>query len=404
MNDLILSPAAELVEASGVPNLLAQIRPAWKAKDLINRVKKLLPVDPSSACQRLFNASIHDLREKVVIAGVDIAADAAKQFKLPPVNNADDIEHYSVSKLIDLSYRMGILTRPDWRRVSRCYEIRRDLEHEDDEYEAGVEDCVYIFETCINVILAKDPIHLIRITDVKELVEEPKSAIPADSLLEDFKHAPQPRQEEILKFLSSVAMDDSKAELVRQNAFTFLKHFSDLTQNQVKLELASHLQDKITRKGPSRLVIRIALAAGVLPYLKKSNLIDFFTSQLQQMEKVGHDWGQFAMHGELLRNFKDVGGLIHCPAEVRKAILKWLVLAYIGVQGGRTSWGNIRHVYYSDTAAPLVREIISESSSLIGNELRHLQKDKEIKRAVSTDHIQRRFDSLLDLVEEDVEK
>src|SRR6185369_14258998 len=92
MNDLILSPAAELVEASGVPNLLAQIRPAWKAKDLINRVKKLLPVDPSSACQRLFNASIHDLREKIVIAGVDIAADAAKQFKLPPVNNADDIE------------------------------------------------------------------------------------------------------------------------------------------------------------------------------------------------------------------------------------------------------------------------------------------------------------------------
>jgi len=404
MNDLILSPAAELVEASGVPNLLAQIRPAWKAKDLINRVKKLLPVDPSSACQRLFNASIHDLREKIVIAGVDIAADAAKQFKLPPVNNADDIEHYSVSKLIDLSYRMGILTRPDWRRVSRCYEIRRDLEHEDDEYEAGVEDCVYIFETCINVILAKDPIHLIRITDVKELVEEPKSAIPAESLLEDFKHAPQPRQEEILKFLSSVAMDDKQAELVRQNAFTFLKHFSDLTQNQVKLELASHLQDKITRKGPSRLIVRIALAAGVFPYLKKSNLIDFFNSQLQQMEKVGHDWGQFASHGELLRNFRDVGGLVHCPAEVRKDILKWLVLAYIGVQGGRTSWGNIRPVYYSDTAAPLVREIISESSSIIRAELRQLQKDKEIKRAASTDHIQRRFDSLLDLVEEDVEK
>jgi len=79
---------------------------------------------------------------------------------------------------------------------------------------------------------------------------------------------------------------------------------------------------------------------------------------------VSHDWGQFASHGELLRNFKDVGGLIHCPAEVRKDILKWLVLAYIGVQGGRTSWGNIRPVYYSDTAAPLVREIISESPQL----------------------------------------
>ena len=115
-------------------------------------------------------------------------------------------------------------------------------------------------------------------------------------------------------------------------------------------------------------------------------------------------WNDVASHGELLRNFKDVGGLIHCPAEVRKDILKWLVLTYIGVQGGRTSWGNIRPVYYSDTAAPLVREIISESSSIIRAELRQLQKDKEIKRAASTDHIQRRFDSLLDLVEEDVEK
>lgn len=63
MNDLIPSPAAVLVEASGVPNLLAQIRPAWKAKDLFNRVKKLLPVDPSSACQRLPHSieSLHSL-------------------------------------------------------------------------------------------------------------------------------------------------------------------------------------------------------------------------------------------------------------------------------------------------------------------------------------------------------
>lgn len=403
MKDLILSPTAELVVASGVPALLKQVRPSWQAKDLINRVKRLLPVDPSSACQRLFNASIHDLREKIVIAGVDIAADAAKQFKLPPVNNPEDIEHYPTFKIIDLSYRMGLLTRPEWRRVSRCYEIRRDLEHEDDEYEAGVEDCVYIFETCVNVILSKDPIHLIRVTDVKELVEEPQSAVPAESLLEDYRHAPQPRQEEILKFLSAVAMDDKQAELVRQNAFTFLKHFSELTQNPVKLTLASHLQEKITRKGPSRLLIRIAMAAGVLPYLKKNHLKDFFATQFQQMEKVGHNWGAFASHGELLRNFKDIGGLVHCPDENRKDILKWLVLAYIGVPGGRTTWGNIRHVFYSNTAAPLVKELITESSEIIRKELRQLQKDKEVKRAISNEHVQRRFDSLLDLVEEEAE-
>lgn len=37
MKDLMLSPTAELVQASGVPALLKQVRPAWQAKDLINR-------------------------------------------------------------------------------------------------------------------------------------------------------------------------------------------------------------------------------------------------------------------------------------------------------------------------------------------------------------------------------
>ncbi len=56
--------SAKMVIASGVDKLLAQIRPEWQAKSLIRRVKNLLVVDPSSACQRLLNAAIHDLREK----------------------------------------------------------------------------------------------------------------------------------------------------------------------------------------------------------------------------------------------------------------------------------------------------------------------------------------------------
>lgn len=399
MNDLIPSPTSELIEASGVPSLLSKIRPQWQAKDLINRVHRLLSVDPSSACQRLFNASIHDLREKIVIAGIDIASEATKKFKLPPVNSPEDIEHYPTSKIIDLAYRMGILSRPEWRRLSRSYEIRRDLEHEDDEYEAGVEDCVYIFETCINVVLAKDPIHLIRVTDVKELVEEPEAAIPALGLLEDYEHAPQTRQEEILKFLSSVAMNSEQSELVRQNAFTFLSHFSNITQNSVRLEIAGYLQKQINKKGSSRLIVRIAYAAGVIPYLKQAHLKDYFISIFDQMNKIGHNWGAFASHGELLRNFKDIGGLKYCPEDIRKKILKWLVLAYIGSPGGQTRYGNVRHVFYSNTAAPLVKELISESADLVRDDLISLGKDKNIKRAISySDHLNRRFEDLIDIV------
>lgn len=81
---LIPNPNVALIKAENVPALLDQIRPQWQAKNLIDRVRRLAEVDPSSACQRIFNASIHDLREKILIAGVDIAGEAASQHRLPP--------------------------------------------------------------------------------------------------------------------------------------------------------------------------------------------------------------------------------------------------------------------------------------------------------------------------------
>src|SRR5690349_12829392 len=125
-NELVVSPSVSLLKAENMPSLLGRIRPQWQAKNLIDRVRKLADVDPSSACQRIFNAAIHDLREKVVLAGIDIAREAAAQNKLPPVEREEDVENYSTARIIDLAFRMGLLTRPDWRRLSRCYEIRRD--------------------------------------------------------------------------------------------------------------------------------------------------------------------------------------------------------------------------------------------------------------------------------------
>ena len=101
--DIIPAQHLEIIAKSNVPALMEQIRPAWKSKNLISRVERLLKVDPSSACQRILNAAIHDLREKIIVAGVDIAKEAAKQGKLPPINIAEDLEHYPTAKLIDLS-------------------------------------------------------------------------------------------------------------------------------------------------------------------------------------------------------------------------------------------------------------------------------------------------------------
>jgi hypothetical protein len=99
---------------------------------------------------------------------------------------------------------MGVLTRPEWRRLTRVYEIRRDLEHEDVEYEAGIEDCLYVFKTCIEAVLSRDPITLLRVVEVKEIVEAPSPVAPQAQLLEDYEQAPDPRQEEI--FRSSLAL------------------------------------------------------------------------------------------------------------------------------------------------------------------------------------------------------
>jgi hypothetical protein len=249
--ELIPRASQEIIEASGVDALLVQIRPHWQAKNLIQRVNNILHADPSSACQRLFNASIHDLREKIIFAGIDLAIDAAEKHGLPPIRNAESLENYSTLRLIDLAYRIGLLTRPDYRRILRAYDIRKDLEHEDDEYEAGVEDCVYIFKTCIDIVLSKDPLELIKLTDVKNIVQSTEPATLTQSLIEEYQHAPEPRQLEILRFLISSALNVELPDVVRHNCYLALESFKSITINNALIVIAREFVEKIGKRGPT---------------------------------------------------------------------------------------------------------------------------------------------------------
>lgn len=397
--ELIPSPNTELIRASEAPDLLKQIRPAWQAKNLIARVQKLLFVDPSSACQRIFNAAIHDLREKATIAGVDIAKQAAKQYKLPPIERPEDIEEYSTSKLIDLTYRMGLLSRPEWRRLSRVYEIRKDLEHEDDEYEAGVEDCIYVFKTCVEVVLSKDPIHLLHVSEIKDIVEQSGPVVAGQAILDDYEHAPQPRQEEILRFLTSIALDDKNPDVVRQNAFSLLRRLEPLTQNAVRLGIAEHLQERLGRNPLDHLHARVAHASGTLPYLKQAQRSEFFRKFYEELKKVGPGWRSHNEHGDLLRNLKEVGGLLFVPPHLRVKMVEWMVLAYMGEPGGYGTMGRYRRVFYSNTAAPLVKELFAEAAATIKDDLRACESLPAVKQAAKNEYIARRFQELLDIVE-----
>lgn len=395
----VVHPATTtLVKYEPIGNLLGMIRPAWQAKDLIARVRKLLPVDPSSACQRVFNASIHDMRDKVIIAGVDIAKDAAKENKLPPVERAIDVEDYPTSKLIDLSYHMGIITHPQWRRLSRVYEIRRDLEHEDDEYEAEIEDVLYVFKTCVEVVLARDPIRPLPVTDVKEVVEQPNPAIPSPALLEDFEHAPQPRQLQIMGMLVNLALDSGKAQVVRHNAFVMLKKFDSITLKAVKLDLAQQMQKKIGRTPMDITHGRVAYASGTIGYLDITQRASLFEHIHTQLKDVGTDWTEFNKHGEILRTLKELGGLMYTPPKVRLRIVHWMVSTYIGEPGGYGHMGRNRKVFYSDTAAPLILEILRDSAQNVGDDIRSCEKLPDVERAITNTHIARRYQTLLDIV------
>jgi hypothetical protein len=171
-----------------------------------------------------------------------------------------------------------------------------------------------------------------------------------------------------------------------------------VTQTAVLAKIGDHLQSTAGRKFDARMA-RVAHAAGVFAYLRQSARLSFFEEVFSNLEKIGTHWTAYNQHGDLLRSFVDFGGLENCPDRIRQDILRWLVLTYVGEPGGRTQYGNVRHVFYSNSAAPLIREIISTAAAAIRNDLKALREDKHVKRALCTDHISRRFEALIDLVE-----
>ena len=397
----IVVPGAtlSLIEDSGVPQIMQQIRPQWQAKGLIDRVRRLLPVDPSSACQRLLNAAIADLREKIKIAGLDIAKETAQSHSLPPVNRGEDIDNYSTARTLDLSYRMGLLTRPEWRRMTRAYDIRRDLEHEDSEYEAGIEDVVYIFTVCIEAVLSKDPVTLIKVTEIKDVVEAPGPAVADERLIEDYEHAPDRRQVEILKMLLSVSLDDKQPDLVRSNAFAVIGALAACSRDAVIVEVARHMQDQVGRRALTELEVRVAQQANLYPYLRKAQKRAFFSTVAAELEGTSYGWRSNNAHGTLLRSLIDVGGLTAVPVEDLAPFVKWLTLCYLGEPGGYGA-GRGRPVFYSNSGAPLARRLLEAAPDAVRPVLVAVGKDKDVRAARKRDQaIDRRYEELLDAVE-----
>ena len=386
-------PSGEPISKSGIQSLLNGIRPVWIGKNLIQRVNRILPVDPSSACQRLFNAAIHDLKEKILIMGVDLANEIASNYKLPSIKREEDILDYNVSKTIDLAYRIGILTRPEWRRIHRCYEIRRDLEHEDDEYEAVLEDCFYIFKTSIDVILSRDPIELIKVTDAKDLIETSTNISLTEEFLTDYKSAPKGRQKEISEMLISYALDDSKPDIVRENSVELLRHIKSITDKTVTIDLASLLEKRLTRNGIDLKTAKVGNACGATGYFKKVRLKDFYSNLKDEAALIGTDWNR---QTDFCSKLEDIGGLKYCPKEFYNSILVLLVKFYIGER----SYGPnsaFRRVFFSNGASPIIVRILESDPDKARESLEELRAKNPIKNIINDKYLLRRFEDLIDV-------
>jgi len=388
----LIPAGGKAINKSGIQTLLDEIRPVWKGKQLIQRVERLLPVDASSACQRLFNAAIHDLKEKIIVIGVDLAKEVSANYELPPINKEEDILEYNVSKTIHLAYRIGLLKRAEWRRLHRCYEIRRDLEHEDNEYEAVLEDCFYIFKSTIDIVLSKDPIELLKVTDAKQLIETPDALALSEEFLADYKSAPKLRQTEINELLISYAFDSEKPDIVRENSVELMRHIKPVTANTVTIEIAASLERRLGRKGIDLITAKVGHACGAIGYFKKAKLKDFYASILRELK----DTTEWEAQTVICSKLEDVGGLLYCPKDSYKEVLKKLVEFYIGEESyGR--WSNYRPVFFSNSAAPIITRIIELDSIKVGTYLEELRKDREIKLSIRNTHILKRFEKLLDL-------
>lgn len=100
----------------------------------------------------------------------------------------------------------------------------------------------------------------------------------------------------------------------------------------------------------------------------------------------------------MLSELEDVGGLEHCEAEdTAKSILKWMVLCYVGEPGGYGDWGRHRAVFYSDTAAPIIKRIVKRSSERDLKLLKSLQESSTVKAALGRSRpVGERYEHLLD--------
>lgn len=251
----------------------------------------------------------------------------------------------------------------------------------------------FIFKTTIDVVLSKDPIELLKVTDAKDLIESSTNISVTEEFLTDYKSAPKGRQREITELLISYASDDTKPDIVRENSVELMRHIKPLTEKTVTIEMASILENKLDRAGINLKTAKIGNACGAMGYFKKVRLLDFYGNLKTEVKAIGTDWNT---QKTFCTKLEDIGGLKYCPIEHYEDLLKYLVIFYIGERSyGRYSAS--RPVFFSNGAAPIITRLIENDANKANPILESFRKKKPIKNDIENKYLLRRFEDLIDL-------
>jgi hypothetical protein len=167
-----------------------------------------------------------------------------------------------------------------------------------------------------------------------------------------------------------------------------------------KIELAKEAQERIKKKGLDPAETKIAAAGGYTPYLKQSVVEQIFEGIYNSFVEVGYGWKSHPAHGVLLNDFEDMGGLPSCPPAVRRRLVLWMVLCYLGEPGFKGWYGRNRPVFYSNSAAYRIEKYFNAPGTTIREDLEAAANDGRVKALKQDPHIAKRFERLLELTED----
>jgi hypothetical protein len=199
--------------------------------------------------------------------------------------------------------------------------------------------------------------------------------------------------------LVGVARAIKEPDLVRQHAVEALRTFAPLTDDKVKITVASEIHEQLHGGALQAVDMKIAAAIGAVPYLKERRVVAFYGEIGDKLLKILPNWESYHRHADPLNDIEDYGGLAVIPDNHLPRIVRWLALCYLGEQGGYGQWGRNRAVFYSDAAAPIIERLIKDGDARVRPLLEDCLKDKKFAAAMNYRPVARRFEQLLDLID-----